>query len=420
MAKQHYLALSLLVVGCLYFGSVHAADDVIDLSDNDSDSFKATLAKYDTAVVEFFAPWCGHCKRLAPEYEKAATTLKQNDPPVYLVKVDCTSEDGGKELCNEYGVSGFPTLKIFKGGEFSAEYNGPRDADGIVKYMRSQVGPASKEYKEFAKLKAALEKAKDSIVLGLFPNADDPLFKKFQKAADKLRESVTFLHAHTDAASGSLSDIADLAKDVSAPSVLLVRPATLKNKFEEQVVPFDYEAGLELDQFVTSQFHGLVGVRTQSNMADFKPPLVIAYYDVDYAKNPKGTNYWRNRILKVAKKYAESGEEVNFAISNAQSFAGEVEEFGLKSSVGRDDAPQIAARNIEGQKFILSEKFSVDALEKFVDDLLAGNLEPHVKSEDVPDNENANVKTAVAKNFNELVFDSGKDSLIEFCKFIAR
>jgi hypothetical protein len=49
--------------------------------------------------------------------------------------------------------------------------------------------------------------------------------------------------------------------------------------------------------FISS--HGLVGVRQKDNIQDFTNPLVVAYYDVDYVKNPKGTNYWRNRVLKV-------------------------------------------------------------------------------------------------------------------------
>jgi len=42
--------------------------------------------------------------------------------------------------------------------------------------------------------------------------------------------------------------------------------------------------------------HGLVGHRTTSNTEQFRNPLVVAYYDIDYTKNPKGTNYWRNRL----------------------------------------------------------------------------------------------------------------------------
>lgn len=73
---------------------------------------------------------CGHCKRLKPEYAKAAEDLIRNDPPVALVKIDCTA--GGKESCNKHSVSGYPTLKIFRNGEFSQEYNGPREAPGKV------------------------------------------------------------------------------------------------------------------------------------------------------------------------------------------------------------------------------------------------------------------------------------------------
>lgn len=69
---------------------------------------------------------CGHCKRLKPEYAVAAGLLKNDDNPVILAKVDCT--EGGKSSCEQYGVSGYPTLKIFRKGELSQEYNGPRES----------------------------------------------------------------------------------------------------------------------------------------------------------------------------------------------------------------------------------------------------------------------------------------------------
>ena len=61
------------------------ADDVVELGDSDFDS---KLADMDTALVMFYAPWCGHCKRLKPEFEKSAGDLLRNDPPVHLVKVN--------------------------------------------------------------------------------------------------------------------------------------------------------------------------------------------------------------------------------------------------------------------------------------------------------------------------------------------
>jgi protein disulfide-isomerase A3 len=56
----------------------------------------------------------------------AAGILKNDDPPVAMVKVDCT--EGGKSTCEKFSVSGYPTLKIFRKGEVSQEYNGPRES----------------------------------------------------------------------------------------------------------------------------------------------------------------------------------------------------------------------------------------------------------------------------------------------------
>lgn len=83
------------------------------------------LARTNQLSFPVFAPWCGHCKALAPEYEEAATTLK--DKNIKLVKVDCTEES---DLCGTYGVEGYPTLKVFRGPDNVTPYNGQRKAAG--------------------------------------------------------------------------------------------------------------------------------------------------------------------------------------------------------------------------------------------------------------------------------------------------
>lgn len=87
----------------------------------------ARIPRHSVNNHPVFAPWCGHCKALAPEYETAATTLKEKNIP--LIKVDCTEE---QDLCQEYGVEGYPTLKVFRGVENISPYTGQRKADAYV------------------------------------------------------------------------------------------------------------------------------------------------------------------------------------------------------------------------------------------------------------------------------------------------
>jgi protein disulfide-isomerase-like protein len=94
------------------------------------DSMVCTVALLSASNHPIPAPWCGHCKALAPEYEKAATSLK--NASIKLAKVDCTSES---DLCGEHGIQGYPTLKVFRSGT-PTEYSGPRKSDGIISYMK--------------------------------------------------------------------------------------------------------------------------------------------------------------------------------------------------------------------------------------------------------------------------------------------
>ncbi|KAJ3081574.1 hypothetical protein HDU99_005347 [Rhizoclosmatium hyalinum] len=100
-------------------------------------NFKDVVMDTEHAVmVEFFAPWCGHCKNLAPEYKKAADSLKGL---AKLVAVDCDAESN-KPLCGQYQVQGFPTLKVFgKNKKSPQDYQGERKAKAIVDFMIPQI-----------------------------------------------------------------------------------------------------------------------------------------------------------------------------------------------------------------------------------------------------------------------------------------
>jgi len=364
--------------------------NVLDLEDR---NFDGTLEEHDTALVMFYAPWCGHCKKLKPEFEKAAKDLLNQEHPVALAKVDCT--EAGKDTCNRFDVRGYPTLKIFRSGELDKDYQGPRDANGIKKYMLAQVGPASKEVSSDEELTKVLDSAKEVVVVACLEDSSE--LDTFQKVASKMRENNAFAHSAS-------------TSDVRQAGVYLHRPKHLQSKFESAALKFEGEMNKnDLEVFIKDNFHGLVGHKTFDNAGDFKGDVVTAFYSVDYEKNVKGTNYWRNRVMKVAKDF----DGLTFAVASKHDFAQELAEYGLDSRMS-EEKPLVAVRSADGKKYIMEEEFSMDALKKFLGDFQAGSLEPHMKSEPVPASNDAGVKVAVAKNFDELVTNSEKDVLVEF------
>ena len=81
-------------------------------------------------MIEFFAPWCGHCKALAPEYDQAAKALEG------IVNIGAVDADTYKDLGGQYGVNGFPTLKFFGDNKNSpVDYQGERKSQAIIDFM---------------------------------------------------------------------------------------------------------------------------------------------------------------------------------------------------------------------------------------------------------------------------------------------
>ena len=87
-------------------------------------------------IVEFYAPWCGHCQKLEPEWKEAANKLKGE---VKLAKVDATQHT---RIGQQFGINGYPTIKLFPSGKKSysntEDYSGSRDASSIVSWAQEK------------------------------------------------------------------------------------------------------------------------------------------------------------------------------------------------------------------------------------------------------------------------------------------
>ncbi|URD87336.1 Endoplasmic reticulum protein ERp29, C-terminal domain, partial [Musa troglodytarum] len=131
--SQIWFALGTVILALL-FACALADDDVFVLTEA---NFEKEVGQDRGALVEFYAPWCGHCKKLAPEYEKLGSSFKKAKS-VLIGKVDC---DEHKGLCSKYGVSGYPTIQWFPKGSLEPKrYEGPRTAESLAEFVNTEGG----------------------------------------------------------------------------------------------------------------------------------------------------------------------------------------------------------------------------------------------------------------------------------------
>lgn len=107
---------------------------VVTLTDG---NFNDYIQGHERTMVEFYAPWCGHCKALAPEYEEAARILKEMNSPTTLAKLDATENPGASD---KFQIQGYPTLILFENG-IPTKYEGGRQTQDIVKFIRARDVP---------------------------------------------------------------------------------------------------------------------------------------------------------------------------------------------------------------------------------------------------------------------------------------
>jgi protein disulfide-isomerase A1 len=391
-------ALVLFSLFAFSYANVEEEEDVLVLTD---DNFEAVIAEHPALLVEFYAPWCGHCKSLAPEYAKAAATLKAQDPPIRIAKVDATAHT---KVGEQYGIKGFPTLKYFRQSlepSDVSDYDGGRTADAIVTWVNKKSGPAVQIIETADELKALKEKNEVVVVAYLNDVAGDN-HKVFESVASKDDLNV---YAAT-------SNSALVSAGKAAPHV------TLFKQFDEGQNEFTgaFKAA-EITSFVKENSMPLVVTFSQESASkifggDVKVHVLVFSNEEES---------YHEEVMSAAKAAASENKGKLLHVFVPLSEERILDYFNLKEA----DLPAVMLVNMEkGMKKYAFESKS-DALKNnlssFEKDLknfeagyFAGSLKPSLKSAEPVDDADEAVKIIVGKDFQSRVVDSDQDVLLEF------
>merc|ERR1739838_1135714 len=291
--KMKLLSVIVLLFGVVAISAIETEENVLILTD---ENFDSAVADNKYILVEFYAPWCGHCKALAPEFAKAATELEAEKSEIKLASLDATIH---KNAAEKFGVRGYPTLKLFKSGE-AKEYGGGRTHPDIVNWLKKKTGPPTRPCateEEFA----ALKKDNAVAVVGYFADADSESAKHFTNVADSFDDVPFFVVSDEKVAAaagleadkvalfkefdepradytGDLDDAGELSKFIKGNQIALL------SEFTSETAPKIF--GGEI------QNHALLFVSKKSDAfktaaAEFKGQMLFIYIDSDQEENKR-------------------------------------------------------------------------------------------------------------------------------------
>ena len=360
------------------------------------DNFDATVKNNDHVLVMFYAPWCGHCKRMKPEYSAAALQLAADGSPIKIGKVDATQEN---DLAAKFGVRGYPTLKFFVNGE-AIDFNGPREKAGILKWLAKKTQPSTVLLAD----KAAAEKAKtdNEVVVVFFGEEGSAAFETWSKVTLSF-DDLTFSHVFDKA----------LAKEFGVEGTGVV----LFKQFDEGRNDFDGEFTVEnVKQFVdANKLRTIMKFDQGAAQLIFGGPkdAIILFVDADGAAS-------NSAFEQLTAASSELKGKIVLSYSGPRDGMDATLQGRLDDYLGvTGDRPQawiVSPKGNDIAKFQFEGDFttSPEGFLSFFADFKAGKLSKKIKSEPVPESQDSPVIKVVALNWEEIVNDSTKDVLVKY------
>merc|ERR1712158_312158 len=342
------------------------------------ENFDEVIEGNEFVLVEFYAPWCGHCKALAPEYAKAAGILAEKESKIVLAKLDATEEGA---VAEKFEVRGYPTLKFFRNGK-ATEYGGGRTADTIVSWLEKKTGPPALALASVEEATAFVA-GKDVAVIGVFADQTTDAAKAYLAAASSI-DDIPF----------AITSSAEVAAEhkIEGEAVLLLKT-------------FDDGRAVLAEDITEAAVAAFIAGESLPLVVDFNQETAQKIFSGDI----------KSHLLAFLIAKENKGKMLFVTINTDEDDHKRILEFfGITES----ELPTFRAIQL-GEDMAKykpeDDKIEAENIKAFVAKFLAGELKQHLMSEEIPEDwDAAGVKVLVGKNFHEVAMSTEKNVLVEF------
>lgn len=357
-------------------------------------NFEETVNGNEFVLVKFYAPWCGHCKSLAPKYDEAADLLKEEGSDIKLAKVDATENQA---LASKFEVRGYPTILYFKSGK-PTKYTGGRTTAQIVDWVKKKSGPTVTTVETTEQLEELKSKNR-VVVVGHFKDAKSEAAAIYNEVADSVDDTLFAIAGSEEIASAvalKADGVALIRTDGDDSETNTIEEAEITNTVSlkqwihgyklSPVTEFTHDSAQEIVGGDLKKFHFLIIRKSDST------------FDKTIAKFTEVAKLFRSKVIFVLLNIdiEENGRILEFLGVDAKnapanrivSLADQVEKF----------KPQ------DGEDY-----------ETFTNTFLDGKATPDLKAQELPEDwDTLPVKVLVASNFHEIALDETKTVFVKF------
>lgn len=369
-------------------------DGVLVLNEN---NFQLALQTYPLLMVEFYAPWCKHCQKLAPDYAVAAQALKEKGIPARLAKVDSIKN---KDLARREGVKGYPLIKWYRGGIDTDFYKHGREKETLVEWVERKSKPSTLDIDNIQEAKTFIDENKIAVI-GFFKVKDCDKEKIFKRVGYSF-EDVKF----------AITDSVELFKhfEVTSDSAVI-----LFKKFEESQLKLDKEISFK----AVKEFINL-----------YSTPDIIEYSEGEWKTVFHG-KYKKHFFLWMKEKSEENQAGIAALRTVAKEFKDDIMFVLIRGKetdhpklskffrINQPDIPTFRMSLTRPENIFKykpeSNDLTEDNFRNFVTHFISASLKPDLKSQDLPaDWDKKPVKEVVGSNFKEVALNKARYVFVYF------